>query len=184
MENSAAEPQQVTLVDKYDHPLGDMEKMEAHEKGLLHRAVSVFLFNPHGEWLLQRRAFSKYHSGGLWSNACCTHPGPHETPAEAAARRLPEELGITCPLEPLFRFIYRAELDHGLIEHEYDHIYVGCTTGLPQINPQEIAEWGYFSPELLACDMQVFPGNYTPWFRHLFPEVLKRQSTFTWNASV
>lgn len=174
---------QVVLVDRHDRPAGTLEKMEAHEKGLLHRAVSVFLFNPHGEWMLQRRAFSKYHSGGLWSNACCTHPYPDETPKEAAARRLPEELGISCPLNPLFCFVYRAELDNGLTEHEYDHVYAGCTTGLPQINPQEVAEWGYFSPDLLVHDLKAHPESYTAWFRQLFPEVLKHQSSFAWNVS-
>lgn len=177
MEKSGMTSRPIVLVDLHDHPLGYMEKMEAHEKGLLHRAVSVFLFNPQGEWLLQRRAFTKYHSGGLWSNACCTHPYPEESPGQAAERRLPEELGISCPLEQLFCFIYRAKLDHGLTEYEYDYIYTGRTTGLPQINPREAAEWGYFTTSLLSYDLKAHPESYTVWFRKLFPEVLKRQSS-------
>lgn len=183
MDKPGSETQQVVLVDRYDRPEGYMEKMEAHEKGLLHRAVSVFLFNQHGEWMLQRRAFTKYHSGGLWSNACCTHPFPDESPGKAAQRRLQEELGISCPLQHLFSFVYRAELDHKLTEYEYDHIYIGYTSNLPQINPQEVVEWGYFTPGMLVGDLQAYPVSYTVWFRKLFPEVLERQSSFAWNAS-
>lgn len=178
MEDYGTEIQEVVLVDIYDRPTGRMEKMEAHQKGLLHRAVSVFLFNPQGEWMLQRRAFTKYHSGGLWSNACCTHPWTDESPGEAASRRLREELGLSCPLKHLFCFVYRAELGNKLIEYEYDHIYVGCTAGLPQLNLQEVAEWGYFPSALLKQKLKARPENYTVWFRQLFPEVLKRQSLF------
>lgn len=164
----------LVLVDLYDRPTGYMEKMETHRKGMLHRAVSVFLFHPNGEWLLQRRAFTKYHSGGLWSNACCTHPHPDESPETAACRRLKEELGLSCPLEKLFCFVYKAALDHGLTEYEYDHIYIGTATDLPQINPEEVREWGYFTPTMLTSDLKTHPGSYTAWFQKLFPEILKR----------
>lgn len=183
MEKYGTAMQEVVLVDLHDRSVGSIVKTEAHEQGLLHRAVSVFLFNSHGEWMLQRRASSKYHSGGLWSNACCTHPRPGESPAEAAARRLPEELGISCPLIHLFCFVYRAELDQRFTEYEYDHIFAGCTGALPLLNPQEVAEWGYFPGSLLENDLKTHPESYTVWFRQLFPKVLKYQSSFPWNAS-
>lgn len=116
---------QVILVNELDQETGLMEKMEAHEKGLLHRAFSVFIMNDQGDMLLQQRALDKYHSGGLWTNACCSHPLPGEAVEAAAHRRLSEEMGFDCPLRELFQFTYRTEFDNGLIEHEYDHVWTG-----------------------------------------------------------
>lgn len=173
MKNPNPLSSQIVLVDLHDQPIGYMEKMEVHRQGLLHRAVSVFLFNAHGEWLLQRRALHKYHSGGLWSNACCTHPYPDEAPDTAARRRTGEELGLSCPLEKRFCFLYKTALDHGLTEYEYDHVFTGITTELPEINPAEVREWGYFNSDFLIRDIEAHPGYYTVWFRKIFPEILK-----------
>lgn len=175
MEKSIVDTSQVVLVDLNDRPTGYMEKQEAHRQGLLHRAISVFLFNTEGQWLLQRRSFTKYHSAGLWSNACCTHPYPGESPERAAQRRIKEELGLSCPLEKQFCFLYKTALDHGLTEYEYDHIFTGYATDLPEINLTEVQEWGYFSPALLIKDVKAHPEYYTVWFRKIFPEILKHQ---------
>src|SRR5580658_4397934 len=117
--------EEVVLVDESDQPVGVMEKMEAHRRGLLHRAFSVFIFNSRGEMLLQQRAPEKYHSAGLWTNACCSHPRPGEDTREGAVRRLKEELGFTTHLEKLFEFTYRSEFDNGLTEFEFDHVFIG-----------------------------------------------------------
>ena len=128
----------VVLVDTKDCELGVMEKMEAHEKGLLHRAFSVFIFNDKNQLLLQQRAFSKYHSGGLWTNTCCSHPRKGETYKEGAHRRLLEEMGMTCDLEKVLDFIYKAKLDNNLTEHELDHVFVGYCNSNPEINLEEV----------------------------------------------
>lgn len=177
METNDTRSSQVVLVDVYDRPSGYMEKLEAHRRALLHRAVSVFVFTQQGLWLLQRRAFAKYHSGGLWSNACCTHPYPGEQPLEAAHRRLQEEMGLDCPLEKLFSLIYRAPLDHGLTEYEYDHIFAGWTDEQPKVNADEVCEWRYISPEQLAGEQCEHPRDYTVWFRKLYPQIMKHQSS-------
>lgn len=175
MESGNKPLSQVVLVDVYDRPSGYMEKLEAHRRALLHRAVSVFIFNSRGQWLLQRRALTKYHSGGLWSNACCTHPYPGELAPEAAHRRLREEMGMDCPLDKLFHLIYRAPLGQGLTEYEYDHIFAGQTDDLPIANATEVSEWRYLSPEQLQDEQLRIPQEYTAWFRKLFPEILKYQ---------
>ena len=126
----------VILVDKTDNPIGEMEKQEAHIKGVLHRAFSIFIFNSKGEVLLQQRAFHKYHSGGLWTNTCCSHPRNGETTIQAANRRLKEEMGMSCALTEEFTFIYKAKLDNDLYEHELDHVLFGTTDLLPQINKE------------------------------------------------
>lgn len=163
---------QVLLVDLNDHPAGTSDKLEAHRQGLLHRSVSVFLFNQKGEWLLQRRTAFKYHSGGLWSNTCCTHPYPDEAPEEAAGRRLSEEMGLRCPLKKLFSFSYRTPLDHGLIEHEYDHVFAGLTNDLPDVDPTEVWDWKYLSPAMIRFDIQTHPERYAFWFRAVWGRVL------------
>src|SRR5690348_5807899 len=117
--------EQVVLVNEEDQEVGTMEKMEAHRRGVLHRAFSVFIFNKQGEMLLQQRAQEKYHSGGLWTNACCSHPRPGEEVSEGAGRRLVEELGFETELQPVFNFVYKANFENGLIEHEFDHVYFG-----------------------------------------------------------
>lgn len=161
----------VVLVDPADHAVGVMEKMEAHRKGLLHRAISVFIFNSMGDLLIHKRADGKYHSAGLWTNACCSHPRDNETPHDAAVRRLREEMGMECSLRPVFTIIYRAELDHDLTEHEFDHIFIGNTDAVPVPEASEVSEWKYISLHDLRADMNSFPGNYTEWFRIIFPRI-------------
>lgn len=164
----------VILVNEQDEVIGTMEKMEAHRRALLHRAVSVFLFNEKGEWLLQRRNSQKYHSGGLWTNTCCTHPLPEESYEDAARRRLKEEMGIECSaLHAVFRFIYKAELDNELTEHELDYIFIGFSDTLPNINTAEVAEWKYVDFNQLNKTVEKEPDAYTVWFRHIYEKVEK-----------
>ena len=168
----------VFLVDENDAELGTMEKIEAHEKGLLHRAFSVFVFNDNNELMLHRRADHKYHSGGLWTNTCCSHPRQGETAVEAGHRRLMEEMGFDTDLTEQFSFIYRSELDNDLTEHELDHVIFGRYEGEPNINPDEVAEWKWMSMEAIRADIAADPTNYTEWFKIVFEEVdeyLKRQ---------
>ncbi len=162
--------EQVVLVDSMDKPLGLMEKMEAHRKGLLHRAFSVFLFNDNHELLLQRRAFSKYHSGGLWTNTCCSHPRDGEDIVEAGKRRLREEMGFSCDVERVFSFIYKAKLDNELTEHELDHVLVGDYNGIPDPNPNEVSEWKYMSLIELEKDLAENKEHYTVWFQEIFQQ--------------
>ena len=150
-----------------DRQVGVMEKIEAHRHGHLHRAFSVFLINEKNEMLLQQRAFSKYHSPGLWSNACCSHPRPGETNEDAAARRLNEEMGIVCDLTKIHSFIYQVDLKNGLFEHEYDHVFRGVFSGTPEINLEEVADWKFVSLEELQRDVAKHPLSYTHWFRLL-----------------
>jgi isopentenyl-diphosphate delta-isomerase len=161
----------VILVDENDTETGVMCKTEAHEKGLLHRAVSVFIINTGGDWLLQLRAFDKYHSAGLWTNTCCSHPLPGETNKDAAKRRLIEEMGLKCELYPLFRFTYREILENGLIEHELDYVFLGIADDVPVINDLEVAEYKYFNYEELKNDINKNPKNYTIWFRKIYETV-------------
>lgn len=155
----------VILVDETDAELGTMEKQRAHVEGRLHRAVSVFVFNARGDTLLQRRAASKYHTGGLWTNACCSHPLPGEAPAAAARRRLREEMGIDAPMAPAFAFTYRAEVGGGLVEHEYDHVFLATWEGDPTPDPAEVEEWRWISPAALEDEVARDAGAFTPWFR-------------------
>lgn len=157
--------EQVILVDEHDGVIGTMEKMEAHEKGLLHRAFSVFIFNPRGEMLIHQRAIEKYHSGGLWTNACCSHPRKGETIEEAAHRRLVEEMGLDCELQEQFHFIYKASLDGGLMEHELDHVLFGIFNGYPKPNPDEVMAWKYIAMPDLQEDIRINPEKYTVWFK-------------------
>ena len=161
----------VILVDENDAETGLMGKTEAHEKGLLHRAVSVFIVNSEGEWLLQRRALNKYHSAGLWTNTCCSHPLPGESSVDAAKRRLFEEMGLTCDLVPLFNFTYREILENGLIEHELDYVFLGIADDIPVINDLEVAEFKYFNYREMEIDIKTNPENYTIWFRKIFKQV-------------
>lgn len=166
--------EQVVLVDRDDNGIGLMEKLEAHKKGLLHRAFSVLLFNDKKELLLQQRAFDKYHCGGLWTNTCCSHPRPEEDVEDAALRRLKEEMGIECALQKSFDFIYRAEFDNGLTEHEYDHVFFGVFSDEPVINIAEVADWKYLSPEALKKDIANNPDHYTPWFKIIIAKMDKQ----------
>jgi isopentenyl-diphosphate delta-isomerase len=163
----------VVLVDASDQPLGEMEKMEAHRRGTLHRAFSVFVFNSRGELLLQRRAAGKYHSAGLWTNTCCSHPRPGEGTHAAAERRLREEMGMDCQVEWQFSFLYRSELDAGMIEHELDHVFVAHSDTLPVPDPLEVSDWRWASPGLIRSEMQSHPDRYTAWFKICFDRALK-----------
>jgi isopentenyl-diphosphate delta-isomerase len=145
--------------------------MEAHKKALLHRAVSVFIVNLKGEWVLQRRALDKYHSNGLWTNTCCTHPNPGESNIGSARRRLSEEMGIDCDLIELFTFTYREKLDNGLAEHEFDHIFYGISDKDPVINTTEVEEWEAVSFDDLHNDILKNPLNYTFWFKEIYQKV-------------
>lgn len=157
--------EQVILVDDQDNEIGTMEKIEAHRKGLLHRAFSVLLFNSKGEMLIQKRAMEKYHSAGLWTNACCSHPRPEETMQEATRRKLLQEMGINIQPEFAFKFIYKAEVGNGLIEHEYDHVFVGRYEGEPLINCKEVEDWRLEAMDKLRADVKKNPHRYTHWFR-------------------
>lgn len=157
--------EEIILVDEFDNEIGTMEKMEAHRKGLLHRAFSVLLFNSKGELLLQKRAKNKYHSGGLWTNTCCSHPLPQESIQQAARRRLNEEMGIDLVPTFAFKFIYKTDLDKRLIEHEYDHVYTGVFDGTPSINKDEVEEWKFMDLDSLRQDMKRYPEAYTTWFK-------------------
>jgi isopentenyl-diphosphate delta-isomerase len=156
--------EEVILVDTDDQAIGTMEKLEAHRQGLLHRAFSVFVFNAKGQMLLQQRAHTKYHSGGLWTNTCCSHPRPGEDTGIAAVRRLREEMGLELKLDYKTSFIYKADFDNGLIEHEYDHIYTANTELNPIINPEEVAEYTWLYPSEIKKKIEETPGNYTAWF--------------------
>lgn len=162
----------VILVDENDKEIGTGEKLLTHLRGRLHRAVSVFLFNAEGQFLLQQRAFSKYHSGGLWSNTCCGHPRPGETPLAAAERRLLEEMGIKCALEKNFDFIYKAELNDGLIEHEFDHVFFGRFDGAAKPDPEEACNWQWIDRESLERNVKEHPERYTVWFKIILERVL------------
>jgi isopentenyl-diphosphate delta-isomerase len=162
--------EKVILVNEQDEQLGLMEKMEAHEKGLLHRAFSVFIFNDKGEMMMQQRALHKYHSGGLWTNTCCSHPRVGESTEAAAKRRLQEEMGFSCDVKEVFHFIYKATLDNNLTEHELDHVFFGYFNGFPQINPEEVASWKWMHPLEVASDMHQNPDQYTAWFKIIFKE--------------
>ncbi len=162
---------QVVLVDEQDNALGLCEKMEAHEKGLLHRAFSVFIFNKKGDMLLQQRAREKYHSGGLWTNACCSHPAPGETTPDAAHRRLMEELGFDTSIHKVYDFVYRADFSNGLTEYEFDHVFAGEYEDKPVPDPREVMDWCYKSVPLIAGELEQSPDKYTAWFRLAFPRI-------------
>ena len=165
------ETARVILVDDNDNEVGTAGKTEAHQKGLLHRAFSIFIFNSKGEMLLQQRAMTKYHSGGLWTNACCSHPQPGQRTEEAAARRLQEELGFTSQLEKVFDFVYKTGLDNGLTEHEFDHVFTGEYDGEVMINKEEAAAVCWKQVKEIAGSLKAEPDKYTVWFRLAFPRI-------------
>lgn len=160
----------VVLINENDEILGLMEKMQAHENGILHRAFSVFLFNEKGEMLLQKRSDNKYHSPNQWTNAVCSHPRINETYLEGAQRRLQEELGIEAELSPKFHFIYKADVGQNLWEHELDHVFTGSFNGEVQLNPQEVSEVRSISMENLEKEMIEHPQNFTEWFKIILKE--------------
>lgn len=161
----------VILVDDQDKEWGKMEKIQAHQMGLLHRAFSVFVFNSKGELLLQKRSPEKYHSGGLWTNTCCSHPRIGEEVSEGAIRRLEEEMGITCELTNGFQFVYKASFDNGLTEHEYDHVLFGQSDQQPRVDSSEVSDWRYASIEEIESEIQSNSGAYTVWFITCFDRV-------------
>ncbi|MFC3198552.1 isopentenyl-diphosphate Delta-isomerase [Parapedobacter deserti] len=158
----------VILVDEQDREIGSMEKLEAHRKGLLHRAISVFVFDSKGRLLLQQRAAHKYHTPGLWTNTCCSHPAPGETAAAAATRRLQEEMGLAVPLTFAFTFLYRAAFDNGLVEHELDHVFVGYTDSNPALNPDEAAAFHWAGLQEIGEGIKSNPDRYTAWFKLIY----------------
>lgn len=161
--------EQVILVNEMDVELGLMEKMEAHTKALLHRAFSVFIFNEKGELLLQQRAISKYHSGGLWTNTCCSHPRPGETVLQAANRRLKEEMGFETALVKVLDFVYKAPFSNGLTEHEFDHVLVGNYDGIINPNQEEVEHYSFNSLSDIEIKINQCPEIYTEWFKIAFP---------------
>ena len=158
----------VILVNEFDEQIGLMPKMEAHEKALLHRAFSVFVFNSKNELMLQQRALDKYHSPGLWTNTCCSHQREGETNILAGKRRLQEEMGFVVDLQESISFIYKAPFDNGLTEHEFDHILIGKYDKKPNINPDEVADWKWMPIEDVKNDMVLHPEIYTEWFKIIF----------------
>lgn len=162
----------VVLVDENDSEIGLMNKNDAHRKGYLHRAVSVFIINSRGEWLLQQRSLNKYHSAGLWTNTCCSHPLPGESNVDAATRRLNEEMGIeNCALTHLFTFTYNEELANGLIEHEFDHVFLGVCDQNPVINEMEVRSYKFVNYQELKKDITANSEQYTVWFRKIYDRV-------------
>lgn len=159
------------LVNEQDEPIGKMEKMEVHQKGLLHRAFSVFIFNKKGEMLLQKRAAGKYHSPGLWTNACCSHPQPGYEIIPAATLRLQEEMGFTTSLEKAFYFIYKATFDNGLTEYEYDHVLLGNYDGPINPNAEEVEDYRYLPLTEIKNLLQSNPSDYTTWFKIAIPKI-------------
>ena len=162
---------EVILVDEQDRPAGTMEKMEVHQKAILHRAFSVFIFNDDGEMLLQKRASKKYHSGGLWTNTCCSHPEPGEDTTESANKRLQQEMGFNTTLQKAFTFIYKASFENGLTEHEFDHVFVGTFNGLINPDPDEVEDYCYQSFDNLRQSLQTHPHHFTEWFKIALPKL-------------
>lgn len=168
--------EKVVVVNEHDVAIGVEDKTRAHLLGVLHRAFSIFVMNSAGQLLLQRRALAKYHSRGLWSNTCCGHPRPGESINQASRRRLREEMGFDADLESVFQFRYRADLEEGLIENEYDHVLVGLFDGVPEPNPAEVAECRWEDPTTLSLELEAHPENYTYWFRISFDRVLNSRT--------
>jgi isopentenyl-diphosphate delta-isomerase len=157
--------EEVVLVDEFDNAVGVMEKLEAHQKGLLHRAFSVFIFSNGGKMLLQRRASSKYHSAGLWTNACCSHPRPNENTLDAANRRLKEEMGLVVKLTYKTRFTYSTKFDNDLVEHEVDHVFVGITDTDPIFNVEEVESYIWMTTTDIKDQLSINPDLFTSWFK-------------------
>ena len=164
--------EKVILVDKNDSEVGLMEKMEAHEKAVLHRAFSVFIFNSEGNLMLQQRALHKYHSPGLWTNTVCSHPRSGDKTADAAHRRIVEEMGFDSDFEEAFSFLYKADVGQNLTEHEFDHVFIGKSDKQPNINPDEVASWKYVDLDWLVKDIEERPDDYTVWFKIALAEVI------------
>jgi isopentenyl-diphosphate delta-isomerase len=159
--------EQVILVDTDDREIGSMEKMQAHRLGKLHRAFSILVFNSKGELMLQKRAKTKYHSGGLWTNTCCSHPKPGEPIQQTMRRKLRQEMGIEVDLRFRFKFIYKVDLENNLIEHEIDHVFVGTYDGPPVLNKHEAEDWRFDSMSKIRGEINREPDNFTAWFKKI-----------------
>ena len=155
----------VVLVDENDNDIGVMEKLQAHQEGKLHRAFSIFIFNDKNELLLQQRALSKYHSAGLWTNTCCSHPRPNETIKDAANRRLFEEMGMSCDLKIKTNFIYKSQFDNGLIEHELDYVLIGYSNQIPSIHINEVEHYKWQTIDDIKKDIALNPNLFSFWFK-------------------
>jgi isopentenyl-diphosphate delta-isomerase len=166
--------EQVILVDTNDQAIGLMPKMEAHEKGVLHRAFSVFILNDKNQLMLQQRALHKYHSPGLWTNTCCSHQRDGEDNISAGKRRLLEEMGFETELSEVTSFIYKAPFDNGLTEHELDHIMIGHHNDAPYVNPEEVANWKWMALEAVRDDIMHHPEHYTAWFIIIFEQFFEK----------
>lgn len=173
MDTSPNTEEQVLLVNERDEAMGTMGKLQAHREAALHRAFSVFLFDDEGRLLMQKRVPDKYHSGGLWTNTCCSHPRPDETVQDAAQRRLVEEMGIDTPLEYRFSFLYKASVGNGLLEHELDHVLFGRADGAPQPDPAEVQDWRYIGMDELRKEMDSGPERFTAWLHHCWPMLME-----------
>lgn len=171
---------EVILVDENDVEIGTEEKLKAHLEGKLHRAFSIFVVNSKNELLLQKRASQKYHSPGLWTNTCCSHPAPDENLDSAAQKRLYEEMGFNCPLTWSFSFLYKAEFENGLTEHEFDHVYIGNYELQPHPNPLEVEDWKWMDMERLKIDIKENSYLYTFWFIYIYDKfysMIKEQTS-------
>lgn len=168
---------EIILVDKNDNEIGAGEKLKVHQEGKLHRSFSVFIFNPKGKILLQKRAKSKYHSPGLWSNACCSHPGLNKDLKEEAKRRLKKEMGIECDLREIFSFVYKARVGD-LIEHEFDHVFWGEFEGKPLPDKEEVGDWKWVTLKELRKDVKKNPEDYAPWFKIILNRLLKEKNNY------
>lgn len=160
-----AAPEYLILVDEHDTPVGKMEKMEVHRRGLLHRAFSVFIFNREGKLLLQQRAHGKYHSGGLWTNTVCSHPRYGEELQHAVNRRLQEEMGLIAETQFAFSFVYKTDFHNGLTEHEYDHVFIGISDETPRPSADEVSAWKYLSKDEIESELKKNPQQFTEWFK-------------------
>ncbi len=167
------ERNKVVIVDRNDNSLGEMDKLLAHERGELHRAFSVFIFNHSGEMLIHQRAADKYHGGGLWTNACCSHPQLHEDLEQGALQRLQYEMGLVCQIRKLFSFIYHSPVENNLIEHEFDHVFVGYTDDNPIPNPTEVQSYRWISVDSLKEEILTFPDTFTYWFKSALDQVIE-----------
>ena len=166
--------EQVILVNKKDQPIGLMDKLEAHEKGALHRAVSVFIFNSDNQLLMQRRSLGKYHTPGIWSNTACSHPRDNESTISCANRRLFEEMGVIAKIRPVFNFLYKAELSNTLTEHELDHVFIGFSNKNPDPNPEEVYDWKYVDETSLKKLLHDIPEAFSPWFKMCYTRAFKK----------
>jgi len=165
--------ERVILVDESDQEIGSQEKLEAHKKGNLHRAFSIFVFNPDGQLLLQKRSTKKYHSDGLWSNTCCSHPRPGEPFELEVRKKLMQEMGFQCDLQRIFSFTYKIKFKNNLIENELDHVWIGRYDGNPKPNPDEVDDWKWIDLETLINDLKKNPQIYSYWLKICIDRVLE-----------